>query len=173
MRFFFIFTFLLIAIETPVYSFNNPTYNEAVANPVFSKQADPSQKNVFIFDPKNLQWAVYDKNGDRVGIGKGVGGKDFCPDINKPCRTVEGTYTIFRTENKECTSKTFPVDEGGGAPMPHCMFFYKGYAIHGSNNLPNNNASHGCIRISKSAAEWMNTYYIQPGSMVVVLPYKS
>jgi lipoprotein-anchoring transpeptidase ErfK/SrfK len=55
--------------------------------------------------------------------------------------------------------------------MPHCMFFYKGYAIHGSGNIPNENKSHGCIRITKKAAEWVSNNYINPGSLVIVMPY--
>ena len=105
--------------------------------------------------------------------GKGVGGKDFCPDINRPCRTIEGTYAVYRIENEDCTSKTFPIGEGGGAPMPHCMFFHKGYAIHGSNLLPDENASHGCIRVTKPAAQWMNENYLKPGALVKVLPYRT
>jgi lipoprotein-anchoring transpeptidase ErfK/SrfK len=173
MRLFLIFSLFFFSLGLSTLSFCYPTHiEETVTQPIFPQNIGTTTANIFIFDPKNLQWAVYDKKGDRVGMGKGVGGKDFCPDINKPCRTVEGVYTVFRTENEACTSKTFPIDEGGGAPMPHCMFFYKGYAIHGSNQLPDKNASHGCIRVSKEAAEWMNTYYIQPGSIVMVLPYK-
>lgn len=152
--------------------FGEETYSEPLAHPVFAKKRPPSKQNIFIFDPNRLQWAVYDTAGNRVGMGKGVGGRDFCADIGEPCRTVEGEYTVFRKEDKDCTSKTFPIDEGGGAPMPHCMFFYKGYAIHGSDNLPNKNASHGCIRVSKNAAAWINENYINPGALVIVLPYE-
>ncbi len=129
-------------------------------------------RNVFIFDPIHLQWAVYNKEGKQVGLGHAAGGKNYCPDIKKPCRTVVGEFTVFRTEDANCTSKTFPIDEGGGAPMPHCMFFYKGYAIHGSTSPLNKNASHGCIRVSKKAAAWINTNYISPGSIVRVAPYE-
>ena len=165
--------YLFCFCSTNLFALNTPSYNEPLDKIIFPEKREAASKNVFVFDPNYLQWAVYDKNGDRVGTGKGIGGKDYCPDIQQNCRTVEGSYTVFRKEDADCTSKTFPIDEGGGAPMPHCMFFYKGYAIHGSNHLPNKNTSHGCIRVSTAAAEWINSNYIAPGDTVIVLPYQN
>jgi hypothetical protein len=147
-------------------------YHEAdIQTDVFEPTRHPEDENIFIFSPKYHVWAVYNKEGERVGYGKATGGRDFCADINEPCRTVEGMFTVFREEDKDCTSNTFPIDEGGGAPMPHCMFFYEGYAIHGSKNLSDSNVSHGCIRVSEAAAQWINKNYIHEGSYVLVLPY--
>jgi lipoprotein-anchoring transpeptidase ErfK/SrfK len=155
------------------FSSYSSTYEEDnVDKTIFPEKRLPNERNIFIFDPNKLAWAVYDKGGKRVGIGKAAGGKDYCADIHEPCRTVEGEYTVFRKEDKDCTSKTFPIDEGGGAPMPHCMFFYKGYAIHGTRYVPDKNVSHGCIRVSKRAAKWMNETYIHEGSLVIVKPYE-
>ena len=163
--------FIVLAVSLTC--FGLPRHIEFVTHTTLPEKIESSNKNTFIFDPNNLQWAVYNQKGERVGIGKGVGGKDFCPDINRPCRTIEGTYAVYRIENEDCTSKTFPIGEGGGAPMPHCMFFHKGYAIHGSNLLPDENASHGCIRVTKPAAQWMNENYLKPGALVKVLPYRT
>ena len=163
--------FFLILINASLHA-NTDTFCEPIKNIVLPKSIETPIENTFVFDPNHLQWAVYDKKGTRVGVGKAVGGKDFCNDIKDSCRTVEGTYSVFRKENEECVSNTFPIEKGG-APMPHCMFFHKGYAIHGSLNLPDKNASHGCIRVSKRAAEWMNKNYVEVGSTVVVLAYNS
>lgn len=40
------------------------------------------------------------------------------------------------------------------APMPHSIFFYHGYAIHGTNEVAKlgRPASHGCIRLSPGNA---------------------
>jgi len=40
------------------------------------------------------------------------------------------------------------------APMPHSIFFYKGYAIHGTNYVRRlgRRASHGCVRLHPSNA---------------------
>ena len=41
------------------------------------------------------------------------------------------------------------------APMPHSIFFYHGFAIHGTNEVRNlgRPASHGCIRLSPGNAK--------------------
>jgi hypothetical protein len=41
-----------------------------------------------------------------------------------------------------------------GSPMPHSIFFYRGYAIHGTNYISRlgGPASHGCIRLHPAAA---------------------
>lgn len=158
--------------EGMISSFYTPRYQEeiSVKNELPDK-INATGRNTFLFDPKLLAWAAYNKKGVRVGFGKASGGKDFCADINQPCRTVEGEFTVFRTDDKDCKSKTFPLEKEGGAPMPHCMFFHKGYAIHGTKHVPQENSSHGCIRVSKKAAEFLNSYYIKPGSMVIVKPY--
>jgi len=42
-----------------------------------------------------------------------------------------------------------------GAPMPHAIFFYRGYAIHGTNQVRRlgRPASHGCIRLAPGNAQ--------------------
>jgi lipoprotein-anchoring transpeptidase ErfK/SrfK len=41
-----------------------------------------------------------------------------------------------------------------GSPMPHSIFFHKGYAIHGTNYISRLGgvASHGCVRLHPAAA---------------------
>ena len=40
------------------------------------------------------------------------------------------------------------------APMPHAIFFYYGFAIHGTNDISRlgGPASHGCVRLHPSSA---------------------
>lgn len=138
----------------------------------FPKYTDVSGKRTFIFSPHLMQWAAYDKDGYRVAYGKANGGADFCSDIGEPCRTPEGTFKVFRQKGKDCKSSQFPIHKkGGGAPMPYCMFFKNGSAIHGSMRLSNRNNSHGCIRVKTAAAKWLQEYFIRIGTTVVVLPY--
>lgn len=35
------------------------------------------------------------------------------------------------------------------------MYFYRGWAIHGSSSVPNYPASHGCVRVSNSDEDWL------------------
>ena len=35
------------------------------------------------------------------------------------------------------------------------LYFHRGWAIHGSNSVPNHPASHGCIRVTRADARWL------------------
>ena len=62
---------------------------------------------------------------------------------------------IYNKGGAGCASSKFPVGRGG-APMPYCMFFHGGYALHGSYEVPGYHASHGCIRLFVDDAAWLN-----------------
>jgi len=134
-----------------------------------SANSNDKKSKVFIFDPSTTSWAAY-QNGHKINGGRASGGKDYCQDIKRPCRTVTGTYRIYAKRGADCVSSKYPVDKPG-AKTPYCMFFYKGYAIHGSNNVPDHNASHGCIRVSESDAKWLTDNFLSIGTKVVVKPY--
>ena len=126
--------------------------------------------NEFIYNPRSLQWKAINKNGKVVRTGRGSGGRSYCPDIHRSCHTPTGTFHVMSKGNAGCRSSRYPVGKGGAA-MPYCMFFSKYYAIHGSNDLPHRNASHGCIRVSPSDAHWLHENFINIGTTVVVKPY--
>jgi lipoprotein-anchoring transpeptidase ErfK/SrfK len=126
--------------------------------------------NSFVYNPKSLQWTAINADGKVVRTGRGSGGRAYCPDIHRSCRTPTGTYHIIGKGGAGCRSSRYPVGRGG-APMPYCMFFSKYYAIHGSYDVPNRNASHGCIRVTPSDAHWLHSNFIREGTTVVVKPY--
>jgi len=126
--------------------------------------------NVVKVDLGNRTWAAYDGQGSLVKSGRVSGGKDYCPDIHRHCRTVTGTFTIYSKQGPGCISKRFPVGRGG-AKMPYCMFFHGGYALHGSYEVPNYNASHGCVRMVPSDAQWLNQNFVRVGSTRVNIHY--
>lgn len=129
-------------------------------------------KRVFVFDPKKGIWAAYNEKGQRINVGRASGGKMYCPDIKRSCKTIVGQFAILRKGGKDCRSSRYPVKTGGGAPMPYCMYFSSmGYAVHGSTDVPDQNASHGCVRITPKAAQWLSANFMQVGTVVIVLPY--
>jgi len=136
----------------------------------FSDSRHATGKNVFIYDPNHLMWAAYNGNGHLVREGRGSGGRNYCPDIGRGCKTPAGTFSVSRKGDSSCVSKKFPLGKGG-AKMPHCMFFYGGYAIHGSYDVPNYNASHGCIRVTPGDAAWLSGNFIGYGTTVIVRSY--
>lgn len=125
---------------------------------------------VIIVDPKKLTWSAYE-DGELIRSGRASLGKNYCPDLHRGCHTVTGTFSIYSKGGPTCISHRFPLETNGGAKTPYCMHFYKGYAIHGSNDVPRHNASHGCIRVPVSDARWLNLEFASYGTRVVVKPY--
>lgn len=134
------------------------------------KRAGTGRK-VFVFDPKATAWAAYDAQGNRVKTGRASGGADYCEDVGRPCRTVTGRYRVYRKKGEDCRSSKYPIETNGGARMPYCMHFHGGYSIHAAYDVPNYNASHGCIRVLPSAAKWLHGNFIDVGTTVEVKPY--
>ncbi len=160
--------------------------NSIVAYPIDNTQSQmKTNKTNITFDNNNtvqhakdmievnlntLSWSAYDNDGMLIRSGHVSGGKEYCADIDRECETVTGTFTIYRKGGEDCKSTIFPVGRGG-APMPYCMFFHGGYALHGSNSVPNYNASHGCVRMSPEDAQWLNEDFVQEGLTQVSVHY--
>lgn len=126
---------------------------------------------VFVFDPNQARWFAYD-GGELVGDGPASGGKNYCPDLGRSCRTPAGTYRIQAKRGADCVSSIFPLNKSKPrARMPYCSFFRGGYAIHGSNHVPGYNASHGCIRVHPEDARWLQQNFLSIGTTVIVKPY--
>ena len=137
----------------------------------FPMQTVATGNKHFIFDPRASAWAAYDNEGHRVMTGSASGGKDFCEDVKKSCRTVTGTFHVYNKRGLECKSGEYPVETVGGAKMPYCMYFYRGFTIHAAYEVPTFNSSHGCVRVLPSAAKWLNEEFIKIGTQVTVLSY--
>lgn len=121
---------------------------------------------VFIFSLRSLRWQAVE-NGQVIGSGRASGGRGYCPDIHRGCHTPMGSFRVFSKGSAGCRSTRYPRPRGG-APMPYCMYFTSNYAIHGSNDVPGYNASHGCIRVLPAAARWLSQNFITIGTRVVV-----
>lgn len=63
--------------------------------------------------------------------------------------TPTGKWGVERMHRKYYSKKY------DGAPMPHSIFFYKGYAIHGTTDIKRLGrvASHGCVRLHPQNAK--------------------
>lgn len=130
-----------------------------------------------IVDQEKLAWGAYDAKGNLVKWGPISSGRDKCSDSSRSCRTMTGIFRVFSKENEKCRSNVYPAGRGG-AQMPYCMFFHKGYALHGSSDIPGYRASHGCVRMFVQDALWLNHEFVQTstdqnnhkGTLVVVRP---
>ncbi len=90
---------------------------------------------------------------------------------------MTGIFHFFSKENEKCRSNVFPIGKGG-AKMPYCMYFHKGFALHGSDDMPGVRASHGCVRLFTRDALWLNHEFVTTanpktgavGTIIVVRP---
>ncbi|MCX7115319.1 MAG: L,D-transpeptidase [Gammaproteobacteria bacterium] len=141
----------------------------------FPLQIDDLDKQVIV-DQDKLAWGAY-QDGKLIKWGPIASGRDKCPDSANSCKTMSGVFHFFSKENEHCRSNVYPIGKGG-APMPYCMYFHKGLALHGSNDIPGYRASHGCVRLFTSDAKWLNHEFVtitndatnQPGTKVTVRP---
>lgn len=142
----------------------------------FPHYIDEKEKQIIV-DQDKLAWAAYNEKGELLKWGPIASGRDKCPDSANSCRTLTGTYRVFSKEGVDCKSDVFPIGRGG-AKMPYCMYFHKGFALHGSDDIPGYRASHGCIRMFVRDAKWLNYEFADsfsernhlPGTKVVVRP---
>lgn len=133
----------------------------------FPAQIPANGKRLVIVDLGKQAFGAFNENGELVHWGPVSGGRDYCSDVGRPCRTATGTFTIFRKQGPSCKSSRFPIETAGGAPMPYCMHYYRGFALHGST-LPGFHASHGCIRLFTEDAKWMNHKFTGSRTRIIV-----
>ncbi|RUR07950.1 L,D-transpeptidase [Legionella sp. km772] len=129
----------------------------------FPVKLEGETEKQIIVDQEKLAWGAYDAQGNLVLWGPISSGRDKCSDSNKSCRTLTGIFRVFSKENSKCTSDVFPIGKGG-AKMPYCMYFHKGFALHGSDDIPGVRASHGCVRMFIEDAKWLNLNFVELSS---------
>lgn len=134
----------------------------------FPDKVNSHGEKMVVVNLKKQAFGAYDQTGQLVHWGPVSGAKGYCPDIGKACNTQVGEYRVIDKRGADCESNKFPVETAGGAPMPYCMFYYGGFALHASD-LPGYHASHGCIRMFKEDAIWLNKEFTQIGTRVIVL----
>jgi L,D-transpeptidase ErfK/SrfK len=146
---------LIIAVPDGLFSINHMDISP------MPYSIKPLGVRVVIIDMRKQAFGAYDSNGYLIHWGPVSGGKGWCPDIHRACNTPRGRFYIFNKGDVYCESKKYPVPKGG-APMPYCMYFFNGYAMHASD-LPGYHASHGCVRMFFEDAEWLNKHFVRLG----------
>lgn len=136
------------------------------------------EKTIYV-SQKKLAWAAYDQDGELLWWGPISSGMRRCPGVIGGCSTPTGSFRIIRKQDADCVSTVFPRradGNDGGALMPYCMHFFRGYALHGSYDVPGYRASHGCVRMFVEDARWLNEEFVDlpgdgmKGTRVVIDP---
>lgn len=124
------------------------------------------EKTIYV-NQEYLAWGAYDDQGELVWWGPLSSGSGQCGAQSGFCQTPTGFFRVIRKQDIDCISTAFPMRAdgvNGGAEMPYCMHFYRGYALHGSSDVPGYRASHGCVRIFIEDARWLNEEFVDlPG----------
>jgi hypothetical protein len=124
------------------------------------------EKTIYV-NQEYLAWGAYDEQGELIWWGPLSSGNGKCNASNNYCKTPPGFFRVIRKQDLDCVSTAFPRRAdgvNGGAEMPYCMHFFRGYALHGSTSVPGYRASHGCVRIFIEDARWLNEEFIDlPG----------
>jgi len=134
----------------------------------FNRQIEAPGEKVIIVSLDKLAFGAYNSDGELEYWGPVSGGKGYCPDLGRGCHTAKGHFHIYRKMGEGCKSTKFPVGRGG-APMPYCMFFNGGFALHGSYDVPGYNASHGCVRLFVKDAKWLNQEFVVDENVDVIV----
>ena len=126
------------------------------------------EKSIYV-DQQKLAWAAYNEQGELIWWGPASGGSGHCnTQTQGDCKTPSGSFRVVRKNDETCISTVFPIranGESGGALMPYCMHFWRGFALHGSEQVPGYAASHGCVRLFIQDARWLNEQFIDlPGA---------
>lgn len=134
----------------------------------FPKYIESTGEKIIFVDQKELAWAAYSEKGELVWWGPVSSGSGHCRSLDGTCLTPTGIFRVIRKQDIGCISTVFPVresGENGGAIMPYCMHFFRGYALHGSEVVPGFRDSHGCVRLFIEDAKWLNEEFISvPGA---------
>lgn len=134
----------------------------------FPKHIMPSGRKLLLVDLPQFAFAAYNADGNLVFWGPATGGKAWCKDLGRSCQSVAGKFEIYRVQGENCQSKKYPLQTEGGAPMPWCMHYFRGFAIHGSTLAGFQHRSRGCVRIFKADAKWLNQHFVKKGTEVII-----
>lgn len=134
----------------------------------FPRYIEPTGEKMIFVNQQTLAWGAYNPEGELVWWGPISTGSGHCLSPDGTCLTPAGSFRVIRKQDIECISTVFPVrsdGNNGGALMPFCMHFLRGYALHGSDSVPGYRASHGCVRMFIEDARWLNEEFIElPGA---------
>jgi lipoprotein-anchoring transpeptidase ErfK/SrfK len=175
-RFFHFFLFLgtlyVSAADAALIEINGSAY--ATDGAPLPKWIKNPREKVIVVEPREHVFGAYAANGRLIRWGIATAGSSICPESHSSCRTKVGSFRIFSLGDSNCISKKYD-----DAPMPYCMYFSGGEALHGSTEIEFNNISHGCIRVHIDDAQWLRYHFVEgpnshnhyQGTKIIVRPY--
>jgi hypothetical protein len=156
--FLIVILFTLIAVTyAQVYEISgSPFATEGAPLPAYLSHQ--TEKVIVVYPRKNI-WGAYAANGKLIRWGIATAGADRCSDADASCRTKVGQFRVYSLGNDNCVSQKYD-----NAPMPYCMYFNGGQALHGSSDVQFDNISHGCVRLHVDDAKWLRFNFVEAPS---------
>lgn len=109
-------------------------------------EVDKSKQLVFIVDEGVTTWVLNTSTGTEVPydtINKNTGAPESGDSVTRP-----GVFEVNRQREEGWWA-------GDLGEIYRPKYFDGGIALHGSNSIPNYPASHGCVRLSTAAMDWI------------------
>jgi peptidoglycan hydrolase-like protein with peptidoglycan-binding domain len=141
----------------------------AVTLKPFADVSDQPEAHVVVDKPRQVLHVVSEgrtmwtlntstgNGGDYTEVDQKRGGT-----IKGRAITPTGAFNVYR-------EYTNGWERGELGQLYRPKYFAGGVAVHGSNNIPNYPASHGCVRITTTAMDWIWANDLMPRGTVVVV----
>jgi peptidoglycan hydrolase-like protein with peptidoglycan-binding domain len=125
-------------------------------------EVDKGRQVLFVIRGGKTLWAFNTSTGSEkpyTEVNQKEGGT-----IQGDAKTPEGEFKVYNEYTKGW-------EKGQLGELYRPKYFKGGVAVHGSNSIPEYPASHGCVRLTTTAMDWMWANDIMPkGTQVVVHP---
>ena len=122
-------------------------------------EIDKSKQLLFFVVDGKTEWILNASTGN---------GKEYEEeDQNTPGEVIKGVSLTPSGLHKVNRERPEGWWEGDLGEIYRPKYFVGGVAVHGSNNIPNYPASHGCVRISVPAMDWVWDSGIMPMNIPV------
>ncbi len=125
-------------------------------------EVDKGRQVLFIIRGGKTLWVFNTSTGSE---------KPYTEVNQKQGGTIQGDAVTPEGEFKVYSEYTNGWEKGQLGELYRPKYFKGGVAVHGSNSIPEYPASHGCVRLTTTAMDWIWTNDMMPqGTQVIVHP---
>jgi hypothetical protein len=123
-------------------------------------EVDKARQLLFVVVDGITQWVFNTSTGNGLPFNEPDKNSPGAPNITGVALTPDGLWKVDRERPEGWW-------EGDLGQIYRPKYFKGGIAVHGSNSIPNYPASHGCVRVSVPAMDFIWDNNIMPMKMVV------
>lgn len=123
-------------------------------------EVDKGRQVLFIIRGGKTLWVFNTSTGSE---------KPYTEVNQKQGGTIEGDAVTPEGQFKVYSEYTNGWEKGQLGELYRPKYFKGGVAVHGSNSIPEYPASHGCVRLTTTAMDWIWTNEMMPQGMQVIV----